>query len=169
MLDTYICSAFRAQIYPAKFHINGTVMSLIYHCSVFIDSERENANLEHRVELKKVWVEICSRNKCSYNLSFLKKRWHIYCNINVIYIVFSCWKRQKIQFSVAAEVSFFLFWCALTIHFFWHMNKSFIIQQQRLKNKMVTALLGIRSSYEAFWNTKLRATVQLCSWNAICK
>lgn len=146
-------------------------MSLMYHCSVFIESERENANAEHRVELKKVWVEICSRNKCSYNLSFFlkKKMAHLLQHKCYIHCVFLLKKTENSIFCCCRSFFFFLFWCASTIHFFWHVNKSFIIQQQRLNNKMVTALLGIRSSYEAFWNTKLRATVQLCSWNAICK
>lgn len=108
------------------------------------------------------------RNKCvclvreinAHTIEF-KKRWHIYCNINVIYIVFFCWKRQKILIFVAA-----VFWCASTIPFIWHKNKSFINQQRRLKSK--TKVLGIWSSCETAWSPRLRATVQLCSWDAIC-
>ena len=67
-----------------------------------------------------------------------KKRWHIYCNINVIYIVFFCWKRQKIQIPVAMLQFFFL--CASTIPFIWHKNNSFITPQWTLKSKMEIAL-----------------------------
>lgn len=55
-------------------------------------------------------------NKC--NTIYFKKRWHIYCNINVIYIVFFLLKKTEIPNSCCSRVLFCLFFCASTTPFY---------------------------------------------------
>lgn len=110
----------------------------------------------------------CSVKEIKPHTIEFKKRWHIYCNINVIYIVISCWKRQKIQIPVAAVCFCFVFvFFGSTIPF--HLTQEQIFYYSTMEIRWEFALLGIWSSYEAFVSTKLRATLQLCSWDAICK
>lgn len=117
-----------------------------------------------------IWKRNVNRNKCACLVREInartiefKKRWHIYCNINVIYIVFFLLKKTENSNSCCRS---FLMYIDNTFSFETRTNLS--INQRRLKNKMEVALLGIWSSYEAFLGTRLWATIQLCSWDAIC-
>lgn len=81
-----------------------------------------------------------------------KKRWHIYCNINVIYIVFFCWKRQKIFKLLLPLFSCLFFLGASTIKPF-YLTQGQIFYQSTMETEELeeeVAVLVIWSSYEAF-------------------
>lgn len=99
---------------------------------------------------EKMWIWRRNRNKClcsvreinAHTIEF-KKRWHIYCNINVIYIVFFLLKKTENSNSCCR-----IFWCASTIPFDTRTNLLSINNGDwRI---MEVALLGIWSSYKAF-------------------
>lgn len=92
---------------------------------------------------------VCSVREINAHTIEFKKRWHIYCNINVIYIVFLLKKTENSNSHcrrIVFDSSFFL--CALTIPF--HLTQEQVFDQSSV-NKMEVAFLGIWSSYEAFF------------------